>query len=115
MSDIIRKKAGEFLLYENADSSEMYYLQSGSLAVIKRKGDQNKQIGTIRSGELVGEMSFFDEKPRSTSVQALSDCELKVIPRDKFNLALEEMPAWQRAVVNTLIARLRSANAKIKI
>lgn len=62
---------GDFLLHEGEVSSEMYYVQSGTLAVMKRKGDAVHQIGTIISGELVGEMSFLDKEPRSASVKAL--------------------------------------------
>lgn len=35
----IRLMPGDFLLHEGEESTEMYYLQSGSLSVIKRKGD----------------------------------------------------------------------------
>lgn len=115
MSDRLRKRKNDFLIHENAQSSEMYYVESGSLGVFKRKGSKTQQIGTIYAGELVGEMSFFDEKPRSASVKAITECVVKVIPRSKFDTALAKMPAWQRALVNTLIARLRRANSKIRI
>ena len=52
----------EYLIREGEESTEMYYLQSGTLAIFKRKGDQEHQIGTIIAGELVGEMSFLDKK-----------------------------------------------------
>lgn len=115
MADTIKKKKDEYLIREGQESSEMYYVQSGTLGVFKRKSASEQQIGTVYSGELVGEMSFFDEEPRSASVKALSDCEVTVIPREKLDVALSKMPSWQKALVTTLVSRLRKANTKIRV
>lgn len=115
MSETIRLLPNEYLVREGEESTEMYYLQSGTLAVFKRKGDQEHQIGTIISGELVGEMSFLDKNPRSASVKAMSESVLIVIPVDKLEHTLETMPKWFSALLNTLTERLRKANARIRI
>jgi CRP/FNR family transcriptional regulator, cyclic AMP receptor protein len=105
----------EYLIRENEESSEMFLLQSGTLAVLKRQGDAEKQIGTIYTGELVGEMSFLDRSPRSASVKAITESELAVIPIAKFEKYFSEQPAWYKALVNTLLERLRKANNKIRV
>lgn len=106
---------GQYLLHEGEESTEMYYLQSGSLAVLKRKGDREQQIGTIIAGELVGEMSFLDKHPRSASVKAISESILVVVPSDKLEQTLQGLPKWFTALLFTLLDRLRKANARIKI
>lgn len=106
---------GEFLLHEGEDSSEMYYLQSGTLAVLKRKGEAVQQIGTIITGELVGEMSFLDKQPRSASVKAMTESTLVVIPHEKLETTLNGLPKWFTALLHTLLDRLRKANARIRI
>lgn len=115
MSETIRLMPNEYLMREGEESTEMYYLQSGTLAVFKRKGDQEHQIGTIISGELVGEMSFLDKNPRSASVKAMSESLLVVVPLEKFEHTLETMPKWFSALLHTLTDRLRKANARIRI
>jgi CRP/FNR family cyclic AMP-dependent transcriptional regulator len=115
MSETIRLMPNEYLMREGEESTEMYYLQSGTLAVFKRKGDQEHQIGTIIAGELVGEMSFLDKNPRSASVKAMSDSLLVVIPIEKLEHVLETMPKWFSALLHTLTDRLRKANARIRI
>lgn len=115
MSETVRLMPNEYLLREGEESTEMYYLQSGTLAVFKRKGDQEHQIGTIIAGELVGEMSFLDKNPRSASVRAMNDCVLVVVPLDKLEHTLESMPKWFSALLHTLTDRLRKANARIRI
>lgn len=111
----IKLMPGDFLLHEGAESTEMYYLQSGSLSVLKRKGDGVQQIGTIIAGELVGEMSFLDKEPRSASVKALSECVLVIVPADKLEATMAGQPKWFSALLHTLTDRLRKANARIRI
>lgn len=115
MSETLKLMANEYLMREGEESTEMYYLQSGTLAVFKRKGDQEFQIGTIIAGELVGEMSFLDKNPRSASVKAMSECVLVVVPLEKLEHTISTMPKWFGALLNTLTDRLRKANARIRI
>lgn len=105
----------EYLIHEGEESTQMYFLQSGTMAVFKRKGDSTIQIGTIYSGEVVGEMSFLDKEPRSASVKAISDCVLTAIPSEKFEKTLNALPAWYKALVHTLLDRLRRANSRIRV
>lgn len=115
MSDKLCLKPEQYLLREGDESSAMYFLQSGTLSVLKRQGDMEKQIGTIYSGEVVGEMSFLDKQPRSASIKAITDCELMVIPSEKFDKVFKEQPNWYKALINTLLERLRKANARIRV
>lgn len=115
MSENVRLMPNEYLVHEGEESTEMFYLQSGTLAVFKRKGDQEHQIGTIIAGELVGEMSFLDKNPRSASVRAMSECVLVVVPYSKLEQTLETMPKWMSALLHTLTDRLRKANARIRV
>lgn len=115
MSESVRLMPNEYLMREGEESTEMYYLQSGTLAVFKRRGDGDHQIGNIIAGELVGEMSFLDKQPRSASVKAVTDCVLVVIPSEKLEQTLSTMPKWFSALLHTLTDRLRKANARIRI
>jgi CRP-like cAMP-binding protein len=115
MTEIVRLSAGEMLIHEGDESLEMYYVQSGTLAVFKRKGDSEHQIGTIIAGELVGEMSFLDKQPRSATVKAMTDCELIEVPHEKFDKLLNSHPKWFKALIHTLCDRLRKANARLRI
>lgn len=111
----IRLEMNDYLMREGEESNEMYYLTSGTLGVFKRKGDTEQQIGTIYSGELVGEMSFIDGEPRSATVKALGEAELKVIPKEALQKYLNGQPKWYKALVQTLLDRLRRANARVRI
>lgn len=105
----------EYLIREGEHSDHMYWLQTGQLVVLKRKGLEDIQLGHIYAGELVGEMSFLDGEPRSASVKAITECDLVAIPRDVFEKVFIGQPTWFQGLVKTLTERLRKTNAKVKI
>jgi CRP/FNR family transcriptional regulator, cyclic AMP receptor protein len=115
MSEPITLKPKDYLLHEGDTGEEMYYVQSGNLGIYKRKGDTEVQIGTIGTGELVGEMSFLDKQPRSATVKAMTDTVLIVIPFAKLQSTLDASPKWLGALFRTLTERLRKANSKMRI
>ena len=50
----------------------LYFVTSGETALYA--GDKNEtEVGHIKAGELMGEMSFFDRNPRSVRAKALAD------------------------------------------
>lgn len=101
---------GENLITEGEPSTEMYFLISGKLKVTKNINGEDKVLGEIDKGQLAGEMSFLDKKTRSANVVADTDCEVLIIPPEKFEKVLYELPDWVRTLQNTLIARLRKAD-----
>lgn len=50
----------------------LYFVITGEAALFA--GDSGEsQVGLIKAGELMGEMSFFDRKPRSVRARAMQD------------------------------------------
>ena len=115
MSDEMIIEKGDYLIKEGEDSTEMYFLKQGTMEVLKKRGLIDQTIGNIYSGELVGEMSFLDKEPRCASVRALTQCELVVIKHEKLEKIVNTLPSWYKALVSTLLDRLRRANAKVKV
>ena len=104
-------KANNYLIEEGSNSHEMFWVLSGKFVVTKVKEDSQRVIiGEVLPGELVGEMSFLDNLPRSASVRALEDSEVLVIPHTKFIDVLEGQPRWFRSLMQTLSQRLRNTN-----
>ncbi len=68
------------IFHEEDAARSLYVLESGSLDVVKRKGDGEIQLWRIRPGESFGEMSFIDMQPRSATVRALARSVLWVWP-----------------------------------
>ncbi len=99
---------------EGETSNSMYWVQSGTLRLFKKKGSGFIELGVVHSGEVVGDMSFLDNQPRSASVEALQPCDIVEIPRGKFDEFIAAQPAWMKSLVQTLVKRLRSTNNRLR-
>ncbi len=106
-------KAGQILIYEGEESNECYWIQSGEMRVTVRSGNATQELRIIGPGELVGEMSFVDERPRSTTVTAITDCQFLTLHREDFKEMIDSQPKWIKKIILTLSERLRS-NAENK-
>ncbi len=51
----------------------LYFVIEGEVALYYNEAGQETEIGRIKEGELVGEMSFFDKRPRSVGVRATAN------------------------------------------
>lgn len=115
MAKLISLKANQHLVREGDHSNSMYWVQKGQLVVTKQKLKEDIILGHINEGELVGEISFLDEAPRSATVRAMVDCDLIEIPQEAIDNIFKTQPKWLEILVKTLAERLRKANARIKI
>ena len=115
MANQMKLEAEKILIKEGEHSNSMYWVQSGQLVVVKKRGNEEVILGHIFSGELVGEISFLDKEARSATVRAMTDCELIEIPQETLDKLFGTQPKWLEILVKTLAERLRKANARIKI
>ena len=104
---VLNIKSGEILFSEGDSSSQMYFLKSGKMKAVKKHANKDVELGTIIEGELLGEVSFFDKKPRTATVIAIEDCDLAIIPSEKFQKIFDDLPSWYQALTVTLIKRIR--------
>lgn len=104
---------GDVLIDQGDKGTELYYISKGNLRVILNKSGQKKEIGILRPGEVVGEMSFLDKGTRSATVVAMNKCVVQIIDRDNYIEFLDQLPSWFTALQNTLVERLRDTNDKI--
>jgi CRP/FNR family transcriptional regulator, cyclic AMP receptor protein len=107
-------KKGDLLMREGETSNSMYWVQSGTLRLFKKKGSGFIELGVVHSGEVVGDMSFLDSQPRSASVEALQPCDIIEIPRGKFDEFINTQPSWMKSLVQTLVKRLRGTNNRLR-
>jgi CRP-like cAMP-binding protein len=110
--------AGEVLINEGEASKSMFWLKSGLLVVQKVDVDNPEKmvtLGNINPGELFGEMSFLDDKPRSATVKALTDSEIVEIQKVKYVDILNTQPKWMQIMISNLVLRLRKTNDRVHI
>lgn len=76
---------GQFIYLQDTQPTEFYYLEKGSARSFISSPQGTERLLTLhRSGDLMGEASFFDQCPRVSSAVAVTEC--KVISINKVRL-----------------------------
>ncbi len=106
--------AGHYLFRDGDPSDSMYVIKGGKFAVTKSKNTSEIVLAELGPGAMVGEMAFFDGRPRSASVKAIKDSEVICLPFKALHAQFQSFPEWCKAVMRTVNDHLREANLRIK-
>lgn len=101
---------GQVIIKEGDFSQQGYLIQSGEVQVFITKDEQETELARLSAGQIVGEMAFISDGPRTASVRALVDCNLIVISRLQFQDKLKESDPTIRAIVHMLSDRIVESN-----
>ncbi len=107
-------EAGQVILSQFETTKYLLILREGRATVSTVLGEP---IAYVSAGMPIGEVSLFDDKPRSATVTADADCEVLVIEAEALmNLLRARCDIALRALTNlsrVLCGRLRSANLQL--
>ena len=71
----------------------LYFVVKGEAALFYEEGTEEIEAGRMQEGELMGEMSFFDRKPRMVQMRAMSeDTQVLKLSRAKYQRLRIEHP-----------------------
>lgn len=107
-------KTDQSLFNEGDPADSMYIVRRGEIKVYLHKDGHEVSLATIGEGGIVGEMAFFDQKPRSASVKATKDAEVTVITKDDFGKLMKQIPKWFVTLMSSLSVRLRQTNERLQ-
>jgi CRP/FNR family cyclic AMP-dependent transcriptional regulator len=109
-------KAGEPVFAQGDKGSSMYVVLSGAVQIFlppKEKDEPPVILKDARTGEYFGELSLFDDKPRSASVNATVDTTLLELTRDDFGDHLSKSRNAAMAILAEMAERLRETNSML--
>lgn len=107
-------KSGEFLFHEGEPSSCIFIVSQGMIAIRKKKGSAFVEIARLGMNEVLGELSFFDRKPRSASALAVTDVEVLEIDFGSLDKVYATVPDYIKTIMGAVASRLRRANDTIR-
>ncbi|HET6450056.1 MAG TPA: diguanylate cyclase [Spirochaetia bacterium] len=107
--------ADEVLFHEGDPGNDMYILAEGTVAVSIRLPDGGtREIARFSPGDFFGEMSIFDDAPRSASCQAITKSTLLTLSRRAFSDVIAQHPAIAQKLMyrmlNITTQRLRGTS-----
>ena len=88
---------------------KMYILMQGEVA-LSAKG---KTVGTVKAGEIFGEMAAISESPRTATAIAKTDCSVIALDDKEFQKALKVKPEFALMLMGMMILRLRGMLAAL--
>jgi uncharacterized membrane protein len=107
-------KASEKVFDKNDQGSSMYVVLSGAVQIfLPGAGPDEPRVvlKDARTGEYFGELSLFDDKPRSASVEATVDTTLLELTRVDFSDHLSKSKNAAMTILAEMAERLRETNA----
>ncbi len=113
----VRVRAGDLVFREGDPPGDVYAIERGRAEVHVRVQDQPLVLATLDAGDVFGEMSFIEDRPRSTTVRAAADLDLIGIPPSLLREVEEREPRaaariYKLCLLQTSI-RLRRSNDAI--
>ena len=86
---LITYKSGESVIIEGEKGDSLFIIRKGSVEVFKTDGDgEEVSLGVLSRGSYFGELSLFDEHPRSATVRTLEQTDFFSISRSDLNNVL---------------------------
>ena len=97
--------AGETAIEEGSLDRCVYLVESGKFSVVQRGAEGDILVGTISAGDVFGEISFLDSRPRSASVRSTVDSQIVRVERQQALKTLSDSPETLRRFLQDLSDR----------
>jgi uncharacterized membrane protein len=107
-------KAGATVFNKGDQGNSMYIVLSGSVQIFLPTDDKDEPrvvLKDVRTGEYFGELSLFDDKPRSASVEATVDATLLELTREELADHLGRSKSAAMSILSEMAERLRVTNS----
>jgi CRP-like cAMP-binding protein len=108
-------KDGDIILEEGSHGREMYIIQSGKVVVSKGSAHGERVVAELCEGEVFGELSILDERPRSATVKAVGETRVTAIDKDAFLKWLKKDPGLALTVMHRMAGKMRRLDTRLAL
>jgi len=105
---------GESVFRRGDVGAELYVVVDGEIRVHLDHAGSEVTLARHGSGTVVGEMSVFDDEPRSASAEATTETTVRVLRRDRLHAIVHEHPEVLLEFIKNLSQRLRAMDEKLE-
>jgi CRP/FNR family cyclic AMP-dependent transcriptional regulator len=107
-------RAGEIVFAMGDRGNSMYIVLSGAVQIflpVEQSDAPRVVLKDVRTGEYFGELSLFDDKPRSASVEAMTSAVLLELTRGELAEHLGRSKSAALSILSEMAERLRETNS----
>ncbi len=99
---------GDVLLKEGEVGDAAYVIVKGKVEIrVGQFGSNRQPLATRTSGDVIGELALFDNRPHMASAVAMEDTVVNAMSRDEFRRRLEDMDPVMRGIMKLMVRRTR--------
>ncbi|TVQ21575.1 MAG: cAMP-binding protein [Spirochaetaceae bacterium] len=91
---------------ESMPGQELYIIQKGSVKITKVVNNTEVLLAVLKAGDIFGEMSLIENKPRSASAVAYEDATLLAVNRENFGRMVRSQPQIIARLTTLLAERI---------
>lgn len=104
---------GDQVFAEGDDANWAFLIQSGQIAIIKKRPDgSDHTLAILGPGRLFGEMALIDDQPRMASARAVTETTLILIDNKVLGDCMEKAHPLLKELVRNLSANLRTTTLR---
>jgi CRP/FNR family cyclic AMP-dependent transcriptional regulator len=104
----MERPAGTILTRAGRDGGLMFVILDGQAEVEK----DGTVLGRLGPGDVIGELSLIDGKPRSANVRAVTDIRVLELAQDDFRSLVDTSPKFVQSLLRALSLRIRDMDSR---
>lgn len=104
-------KKDQILFLADDKEKDLYIIEKGKVMVFVQKGSQIIPVAYLGAGEYIGELSFFDNEPRSAGIICVEDSVFKKYSHEQMDAYF---PAWLQTIGHQLTKKIRAGDELIR-
>lgn len=117
IGQVKRMAEGAFLIRAGEIDSTLFAIEDGHLDIIGNDDGKPTVLATVGAGDVIGEVSFIDDSPRSVSVRAREETTVRTWEKRTLSEALAFDPQllakFAVAMSELLVERLRDMSRRV--
>ena len=98
---------GDVIITEGIMSNNAYVVLKGSVRITKKIDKKVVSVGTLKEGDVFGEMGLISQSVRSANISAIGDVTVGVINKEAFDGVMNGLPEDLKPIIISLVERLK--------
>ena len=91
-TEMVNYKKNDVIAEIGEVGDALYFILSGEIGLFQDNDNKVTEVARVTEGELMGEMSFFDRRPRSVQIRAITEVQILKLSRAMYKRLRVEHP-----------------------
>ncbi|MFY7959589.1 MAG: EAL domain-containing protein [Elsteraceae bacterium] len=109
-----RFAAGEVVFAEGAEGDTAFIIERGQVEVSVERNGQTVRLAVLGPGEIFGEMSLIDDRPRTATVRCITEIDCVIVDRGQIQHRLRGADVITGSLLRLTLNRFRSLQRSLR-